>query len=286
MSTSSTELLSDSLVTPTLDIRPSRGWVNLGLAELWAHRELLYFLTWREIKIRYKQTALGVAWAVIQPLFSMLIFSIFFGRLGKIPSDGVPYPLFVFAGLVPWMFFSNALSNSSNSVVNSAHLITKIYFPRLALPVSSILSGAVDFGLSFLLLLCLMLYYGVTPTTHVFWLPLLFLLAAITALGVGLWLSALNVGFRDIKYAVPFLAQMWLFATPIAYPSSLLSDRWRALYGLNPMAGVVEGFRWSLLNTGSKPGVMVLISAAAAVFLLVSGAYYFRRMERTFADTV
>ncbi len=273
-------------VRPLLVIRPSRGWVRLGLGELWKHHELLYFLTWREIKIRYKQTALGVAWAVIQPLFTMLVFSIFFGRLGKMPSDGVPYPLFVFAGLVPWMFFSNALSNSSNSLVNSAHLITKIYFPRLALPISSILSGTVDFLVSLCLLIGLMVYYGHVSAAHIIWLPALFLLAAVTALGVGLWLSALNVAYRDIKYAIPFLAQMWLFATPIAYPSSLLAPKWRALYALNPMAGVVEGFRWSLLNTGSRPGNMVFISAVAALSLLVSGAFYFRRMERTFADIV
>jgi lipopolysaccharide transport system permease protein len=268
------------------DIEPSRGWVNLGLGELWKHRELLYFLTWREIKVRYKQTALGVGWAILQPLFAMLIFSLFFGRLGKLPSDGVPYPLFVFAGLVPWTFFSNAISASSNSLVNSAHLISKIYFPRLALPISSILSGLVDFALAFGLLLVIMAYYRVAPTVNVLWLLPLVLLAAVTALGVGLWLSALNVEFRDIKHTVPFLAQMWMFATPIAYPSSMLPARWRTIYGLNPMVGVVEGFRWALLGTGFRPGRIMLASALAAVCLLVSGAFYFRRMERTFADVV
>ena len=268
------------------DIEPSRGWVRLGLAELWKHRELLYFLTWREIKVRYKQTALGVGWAILQPLFAMLIFSLFFGRLGKLPSDGIPYPLFVFAGLVPWTFFSNALTSSSNSLVNSSHLISKIYFPRLALPLSSILSGLVDFGLAFCLLLVIMAYYRVAPSATSLWLPLLVLLAAVTSLGVGLWLSALNVEFRDIKHTLPFLTQMWMFGTPIAYPSSMLPAKWRILYGLNPMVGVVEGFRWALLGTGTRPEPMILVSSLAAVFLLVSGAYYFRRMERTFADVV
>jgi lipopolysaccharide transport system permease protein len=271
---------------PLLDIQPSQGRINLGIRELWKCRELLYFLTWREIKVRYKQTALGAAWAIIQPLFSMLIFSLFFGRLGRIPSDGVPYPLFVLAGLVPWMFFSNALSNSSNSLVNSAHLITKVYFPRLALPIASVLAGTVDFAISFLLLLVLMAHYGVFPAARALLLPLFFLLSIVTALGVGFWLSALNVEFRDIKYTVPFIVQMWLFATPIIYPSSLLPGRWWALYALNPMAGVVEGFRWALLGSGQQPKAMMFVSALVAVCLLFSGAYYFRRMERTFADIV
>jgi lipopolysaccharide transport system permease protein len=271
---------------PFFDIVPSRGWVNLGLGELWTHRELLFFLTWREIKVRYKQTALGVGWAVLQPLFAMLIFSLFFGRLGKLPSDGIPYPLFVFAGLVPWNFFSNALTSSSNSLVNSAHLISKIYFPRLALPLSSILSGLVDFALAFGLLLVIMAYYRVAPSWNVLWLPLLVLLAAVTALGVGLWLSALNVEFRDIKHTLPFLSQMWMFATPIAYPSSMLPAKWRTLYGLNPMVGVVEGFRWALLGTELRPGRIMMASAVASLCILISGAYYFRRMERTFADVV
>jgi lipopolysaccharide transport system permease protein len=268
------------------DIEPSRGWVNLGLPELWRHRELLFFLTWREIKVRYKQTALGVAWVILQPLFAMLIFSLFFGRLGKLPSDGIPYPLFVFAGLVPWLFFANALTNCSNSLVNNAHLLSKIYFPRLALPMSSILSGLVDFSLAFALLLVIMAYYRIAPTLNILWLPLLVLLAGVTALGVGLWLSALNVEFRDVKHTLPFLAQMWMFATPIAYPSSMVPAQWRTLYGLNPMVGVVEGFRWALLGSGEGPGRMLLASALAALCLLASGAFYFRRMERTFADVV
>jgi lipopolysaccharide transport system permease protein len=281
-----TEAPAPSQTFQRFDIEPAVGWANLGLRDLWKHRELLYFLTWRDIKVRYKQTALGVAWAVLQPLFAMLIFSLFFGRLGKLPSDGIPYPLFVFAGLVPWAFFANALSNTSNSLVNSAHLISKIYFPRLALPISSILSGLVDFALAFVLLLAIMAYYRVTPRLSALWLPSLVLLAAVTALGVGLWLSALNVEFRDIKHTLPFLSQMWMFATPIAYPSSLLPARWRAIYGLNPMVGVVEGFRWALLGSGTRPGPVLLVSSLAALCLLVSGAFYFRRMERTFADIV
>lgn len=269
-----------------LTIEPSRGWVRLNLGELWHYRELLYFLVWRELKVRYKQTALGAAWALIQPLFTMLIFSLFFGRLAKIPSDGIPYPLFVFAGLVPWTFFANALSNSSNSLVNSSHLITKIYFPRLALPLSSILAGFVDFLLAFLLLLCIMGYYRVGLQGNALFLPLLIALAAATALGVGLWLSALNVEFRDVKHTIPFLAQIWMFATPIAYPSTLLPEKWRVLYGLNPMVGVIEGFRWALLGVGTRPGPMIFASAVASLVLLSTGAYYFRRMERTFADVV
>ena len=269
-----------------IEIEPSQGWVDLKLGHLWEYRELLFFLVWREVKVRYKQTFLGVAWAVLQPLFTMLVFSLFFGRLAKMPSDGVPYPLFAFAGLVPWSFFSNALTQSSNSLVQSAHLITKIYFPRLALPIASILSGVVDFFLAFIVLLGMMAFYGVVPTANVMWLPLLVLLAGITALGIGLWLSALNVEFRDVKHTIPFLAQFWLFATPIAYPSSLLDEPWRTVYGLNPMVGVVEGFRWALLGAETRPGLMVAVSALAAVTMLITGAFYFRRMERTFADVV
>jgi lipopolysaccharide transport system permease protein len=267
-------------------IRPSRGWAPLRLSELWEYRELLYFLVWRDIKVRYKQTALGAAWAIIQPFFTMLVFTLFFGRLANIQSDGVPYALFSFAALVPWTFFANGLSQSADSLVGSANLIKKVYFPRLVVPLAAVLSGVVDFALAFLVLIAMMLYFGIVPTLNVIWLPLLLLLALITALGVGLWLSALNVEFRDVRYVVPFLIQFWLFATPIAYPSSLLSEPWRTLYGLNPMAGVVEGFRWALIGTNTAPGAMILVSALAAVAILVSGAYYFRRMEKTFADVV
>jgi len=270
----------------TLRIEPSRGWVSLKLRELWDYRELLYFLVWRDIKVRYKQTALGAAWAVIQPLFTMLVFSLFFGRLAKMPSDGIPYPVFSYAALVPWTFFAQGLTLASDSLVGSANLIRKVYFPRLVIPIGAVLAGVVDFSIAFAMMLLLMLKYGIVPTINVVWLPLLLLLSLVTSLGVGLWLSALNVKFRDVKYMVPFVTQFWMFATPIAYPSSLLSEPWRTLYGLNPMAGVVEGFRWALLGTRTAPGPMLLVSAAASAVVLVSGAFYFRRMEKTFADTV
>ena len=272
--------------TAVLRIVPSRGWVSLKLDELWAYRELVYFLTWRDIKVRYKQTALGAAWAIIQPFFTMVVFSIFLGRLAKVPSDGMPYPVFAFAALVPWGFFANGLTQSSDSLVGSANLLRKVYFPRLAIPLSSILSGVVDFTIAFAVLFGMMLYYGISPSARILWLPLFLLLALSTALGVGLWLSALNVQYRDVKYTVPFLVQVWMFATPVAYPSSLLSEPWRTVYGLNPMAGVVEGFRWALLGSSAAPGPMIAISSAAALVLLVSGAFYFRRMEKTFADVV
>ena len=271
---------------PVLRIEPSRGWVSLKLNEFWEYRELLYFLIWRDVKVRYKQTVLGAAWAVIQPFFTMAVFSLFFGRLAQVPSDGVPYPIFAYTGLVPWAFFSNGLTQASNKLVGSSGLITKIYFPRLVIPVAAVLSGIVDFFLAFLVLLGMMMYYGIFPTLNTLWLPLFLLLALITALGVGLWLSAMNVRFRDVQYVVPFLTQFWLFATPVAYPSSLLPEPWRTLYGLNPMVGVVEGFRWALLNTAAAPGPMIAVSAVISLALLVSGAFYFRRMEKTFADIV
>lgn len=267
-------------------IEPSRGWVNLKLAELWEYRELIYFLVWRDIKVRYKQTALGMAWAIIQPFFTMVVFSIFFGRLAKVASDGIPYPIFSYAALVPWTFFSHVLNSSSNSVVNSSNLVKKVYFPRLALPISNALSGVVDFAIAFVVLLGMMLYYDMTPTANVVWLPFFLLLALITSLGVGLWLSALNVQFRDVRYTLPFITQFWLFATPIAYPSSLLPEPWRTIYGLNPLVGVVEGFRWALLGAQTKPGLMIIASSLAALGLLISGIFYFKSMEKTFADIV
>lgn len=267
-------------------IVPSKGWASLDLTAVWDYRELLFFLTWREVKVRYKQTAIGAAWALLQPLLNMLIFSLFFGRLAKMPSEGVPYPIFSLAGLVPWTFFVNGLTQASNSLVGSANLITKVYFPRLAIPISSILSGLIDFAIGFVLLLVMMASYGIVPSLKLLWLPFLLVLAVITALGVGLWLSALNVEYRDVRYVVPFLTQFWMFATPIVYPSSLLHEPWRTVYGLNPMVGVVEGFRWALLDAGPAPGAMLGASTATAVVLLVTGLYYFRRMERTFADVV
>lgn len=274
-------------LTPEITrIRPSKGWVSLRLRELWEYRELLWFLVWRDVKVRYKQTALGAGWAILQPVATMVVFSLFFGRLAGIPSDGLPYPIFSFAALVPWTFFSQGLSQSANSLVGSQNLITKVYFPRLAIPIASVLAGLIDFALAFVVLLGMMLFYGIVPGPAVVALPALLLLALVTALGAGLWLSALNVQFRDVRYIVPFLTQLWLFVTPIAYPSSLLGEPWRTVYGLNPMAGVVEGFRWALLGTAQPPGSMLAASTLAALALLVSGAFYFRRMEKTFADIV
>lgn len=276
----------NQMLTPVIRIEPSTGWVSLKFKELWEYRELLYFLIWRDIKVRYKQTVLGAAWAIIQPFFTMVVFSLFFGRLAKIPSDGIPYPIFAYAALVPWTFFANGLNHASNSLVGSSNLIKKIYFPRLAIPIASVLSGIVDFILAFIMLIGMMIYFGFVPTTNVFWLPLLIILALITSLGVSLWLSAMNVQFRDVRYITTFLTQLWLFATPIAYPSSLLSEPWRTIYGINPMVGVVEGFRWALLGTDTAPGAIIVVSSIVALALLISGALYFRRMEKTFADVV
>ena len=277
---------------PVTVIRPSRGWVSLQLDEVWKYRELLYFFIWRDIKVRYKQTILGAAWAIIVPFMNMVVFSLFFGKLANIPSDGIPYPLWSFAALVPWQFFTSGISTSSSSLVTSSNMIKKIYFPRLILPITAALSGIVDFVLAFLVLILMIVGYDVLNvegfslnlTSNVLWLPLFLLLAIVTAMGVGLWLSAMNVQFRDVRYVVPFLTQLWLFATPITYPSSLIPEPWRVLYGLNPMAGVVEGFRWALLNTDSTPGPILVASVVASIILLISGAYYFRRMEKTFAD--
>jgi len=271
---------------PLVEIRPTSGWVSLRLRDIVEYRELLYCLVWRDIKVRYKQTALGAAWAVIQPFFTMLVFSIFFGRLAKVPSDGVPYPVFAYAALVPWTFFATGLTNSANSLVSSANLITKVYFPRLIVPVATVLAGAVDFVVAFAVLLLLLWFYGIAVPAQVLFLPAFFLLAFVATTGVGIWLAALNVEFRDVRYVVPFLTQFWLFATPVAYPSSLLSDQWRTVYALNPMVGVVEGFRWALLGSGPAPGPVVVVSALASVALLVGGAFYFRRVEKTFADRV
>jgi lipopolysaccharide transport system permease protein len=269
-----------------IHIRPSRGWVSLHLRDLWAYRELLYFLTWRDIKVRYKQTVMGAAWAIIQPFFTMVVFSLFFGRLAQMPSEGIPYPIFSYAALVPWTFFANGVSQSSNSLVGSSQLITKVYFPRLSIPIATVFSGVIDFVLAFVVLLGMMLFYHILPTIHALWLPLFLLLALVTALGTGLWLSALNVEYRDVRYVVPFLTQLWMFATPIVYPSSMVPERWQTLYGLNPMVGVVEGFRWALLGTDPPSGPMLVASSLVAALLMISGAFYFRRMEKTFADVV
>jgi len=271
---------------PHLRIEPSQGFVPLKIKDLWEYRELLYFLVWRDIKVRYKQTALGVLWAIIQPVMTMVVFSVFFGNLAKLSSDGIPYPIFSFAALVPWTLFSNGLSQATNSLVASSNLIKKVYFPRLIIPIATVLAGVIDFLLAFGVLLILMIYYGITPTINILWLPVFLLLTIIASLAVSLWLSALNVEYRDIKYVIPFLTQIWLFATPIAYSSTLLNEPWRTIYGFNPMVGVVEGFRWALLGTNTQPGMMAVASAGAALLLLLSGAFYFRRMEKTFADTI
>lgn len=281
------ELATQPPVSPYhLHIAPSQGWVSLRLMDLWEYRELVYFFIWRDVKVRYKQTALGATWAIIQPVFTMLIFSLFFGRLAKVPSDGIPYPLFAYAALVPWTFFANGLAQSADSLVGSGNLIKKIYFPRLAIPLSTVTAGLVDFSISFFVLLILMVFYHMRPTVHLVWLPLLILLALSTALGAGLWLSALNVRFRDVKYALPFITQFWMFATPIAYPSSLLHGVWKQVYAINPMVGVIEGFRWALLGAKTAPGPMLVPSSVASLALLVGGAFYFRRMEKSFADIV
>jgi len=271
----------------TTHIKATSGWVGLQLGELWQYRELIYFFIWRDIKVRYKQTVLGAAWAILQPLITMVIFTLFFGKLAKMPSDGVPYPIFSYAALVPWTFFSNGVSKASNSLVGGSGMLKKIYFPRMALPIAAVTGGLVDFALAFIMMLLLMVGFGITPTLNVVWLPLLLILAWATALGVSLWLTSLNVLFRDVRYVVPFIIQAWLFATPVVYPASLIENPlWRTVYALNPMVGVVEGFRWALLGTDTAPGPLVLVSAIVAVVLVVSGAFYFRRMERTFADVV
>ena len=266
-------------------IEPSRGWVSLKLRDIWMYRELVYFLAWRDIKVRYKQAALGGAWAILQPVFMMVVFSLFFGRLAKISSDGFPYPIFSYSALLPWTYFSLTLAQSSQSLVSGSRMITRVYFPRLVMPVSTSLAGLVDFVLSFSVLIGLMLYFRIEPTVAMAMLPCFLVLAAMTALGASLWLSALNVHYRDVRFMVPFLTQLWLFATPVAYPSSLLGEPWRTIYGLNPMVGVVEGFRWALLGN-TPPGPMLWASVLVAILFLISGAFYFRRMERTFADIV
>jgi lipopolysaccharide transport system permease protein len=251
---------------------------------VWEYRELLYFLCWRTIRVRYKQTVLGGAWAILQPLVTMVVFSVIFGRLVGVPSDGLPYPIFAYAGLLPWQLFAQSLTESSNSLVNNERLITKVYFPRLVIPGATVLISLLDFAVAGMVLAGMMAYYRIVPAPGGWVLPFLVLQAVCAALGIGLWLSALNVRYRDIRHVIPFLAQCWLFATPIAYPSSLVPPRWRMLLGLNPMTGVVEGFRWALLGTQTEVGSLLMLSALISIGILVSGAVYFRRMERTFAD--
>lgn len=263
-----------------------RSGLSLRLGDLWEYSDLLYFLVWRDIKVRYKQTALGALWAILQPVLATLVFSIFFGRLAKMPSNGIPYPIFAYTAMVPWQLFAYSLSESANSLVNNQNLIRKVYFPRLLIPIAAVLAGLVDFGISFVLLIIMMLFFGIVPTLAIIALPLLLLLAVASALAVGIWLSALNVQYRDVRYTIPFLTQLWLFATPVVYPSTLVPQQWRLLYGLNPMAGVVEGFRWALLGSKGGLGPMIWVSSVVVLLLLTGGIFYFRRMESAFADIV
>ncbi len=271
----------------TVYIKPTTGLAALNLKDLWQFRELVLFMIWRDIKVRYKQTLLGAAWAVIQPVMTMLVFNFLFGSVAKVPTDGIPYPIFSFTALLPWGLFTTALNAASRSLTSNHNMITKTYFPRLVLPIASVLGGLVDFAIAFVILIGMMFYYNVTPGWNALWaLPVFLLLSIITALGVALWLSAINVQYRDVGYALPFITQFWLFITPVAYSSKVISDKWQLVYSLNPMAGVVNGFRWSLLNSGNSPDLSVAVSAGIALLVLVTGLIYFRNMERTFADTI
>ena len=278
--------LPSSTNVPVLRIVPPRGWVDIDFKEVWSARELLYFFVWRDIKIRYKQTAIGAAWAVLQPFMTMLVFSLFFGTLAKIPSHGLPYPIFYYSALLPWMYFAGALQNATNVIVEQQRVITKVYFPRLVLPLSAVVGGLLDFAIAFLVFLAMMIYYRITPGPAILLFPCFLLLAVLTALGVGLWLSALNAIYRDVRYVLPFLVQFWLFASPVAYPSSLVPERWRWLYGLNPMAGVIEAFRWSLTGREQPPTLLLGASTLVTFIILFGGVTYFQRMEGTIADVV
>ncbi len=271
--------------TPTIVIKPLRGWIPINLGELWAYRELLYFLTWRDIKVRYKQTILGFAWAILQPFMMMVVFSLFFGNLLKVPSEGIPYPLFNYAAILPWTLFAQGITRSSESLVANVNMVQKVYFPRLIMPLGSVLAPVVDFAIAFIILIGMMFYFGYPPTLSILWLPVFIILVLITALGVGLWLSVINVKYRDVRYAVPFLTQLWLFASPVVYASSLLPQKFQAIYGLNPMAGVIEGFRWALLGT-DPPGSLIAISVTIVLVILISGVFYFRKSEKNFADVI
>ena len=271
---------------PRTVIQPPRGWFDLDFAEMWAYRELLYFFVWRDIKVRYKQTVIGAGWAILQPFATMVVFSLFFGKLAKLPPAGIPYPIFFYCALLPWMYFAGALSSATGTVVENQRLITKVYFPRILMPLAAVISGLVDFAIAFVLLIAMTIYYGIAPTPAALLVPVFLALAVLTALAAGLWLSALNAIYRDVRYVMPFLVQFWMFASPVAYPSSLVPERWRWLYGLNPMAGVIEGFRWAVTGVGEPPGAMIYVSAAMVVVMLAGGLLYFRKMEGTVADVV
>jgi lipopolysaccharide transport system permease protein len=283
---SSTALPLRSGASATIRIEPPRGLFELRLREVWAYRELLYFFVWRDVKIRYKQTVIGVLWVVLQPVLTMLVFTLFFGRLAKLPSQGLPYPVFYFAALVPWTYFAYALQMTTNVVVDNQRLITKVYFPRLILPISSALSGLVDFAIGFVVLAIFTVAYGIRPSLAALWLPVLLILAVFTALGVGLWLSALNALYRDVRYVVPFLVQFWMFASPVVYPSSLVPEKWQWLYGLNPMAGVIDGFRWAITGQGQAPSLILLASSAVVALVVLGGLFFFNRMEGEVTDRV
>ncbi len=271
---------------PAITIRPPKGLASLDLRSLWEYRDLLFLFVWRDIKVRYKQTIVGTSWAVIQPFIAMVVLSLFFGKLAKVPSEGVPYPIFAYSALVPWTYLVNVLTQSSNSVVSNRAVITRVYFPRLVIPMTTVMTGLLDFAIAFAMLLGMMFYYGITPSAAILTLPFFLLLGITTALGIGLWLAALNVWYRDIGFTLPFLTQIGFFVTPIAYPTSLVPERYQVIYGLNPMAGVIEGFRWALLSKTDPPGVMILVSALVAAALLIGGLYFFRHKEDSFADVV
>ncbi len=272
--------------TPKVIIQPSRGWSPLFLRSIWEYRDLLYFLAWRDIKVRYKQTFLGILWAVLQPVFMTLAFFVFFGRLASVPSEGIPYPIFAFCGILPWQLFAFALAESSNSLVANERLVTKVYFPRLIIPLASVLAGLVDFFFGFLVLLAMMFFWGITPPASAWTLPFFIFLVLAVALGVGLWFAALNVQYRDVRYTIPFIIQFWLFLSPVVYPTSLVPEPWRVLYGVNPMVGVIEGLRWALLGRGGGLGLELATSIVTMLVLLLGGLYYFRRVERSFADVI
>lgn len=267
-------------------IEPTHGWRALNLGELWRYRELVYFLALRDIKVRYRQTAIGIAWAILQPVLAMVIFSVLFGTLARMPSEAVPYPLFAFAGLVPWTYFANAASSASGSLVANSNLVSKVYFPRLVIPIAGVAAGLIDLAIGLVLLVVLLAVFGLPAGATLLLVPMFIVVTTLTALSISIWLAALDVQYRDVRYAIPFLIQMWMFATPVAYSASLVPERVRALYGLNPMAGVVEGFRWALLGRGDPPGAMMAVSMTVVIVVLVTGLFYFRRMERTFADVI
>lgn len=272
--------------TPTIFIRPSTGWTALNLRDLWVYRELIFFMIWRDLKVRYKQTLLGATWAIIQPVMTMLVFNFLFTKVAKVPTEGIPYPIFSFTALLPWGLFTTALNTASRSLTANTNMVSKIYFPRLVLPIASVLAGLVDFAIAFVLLIGMMIYYKITPTVAVWTLPLFMLLAIITALGVALWLSAINVKYRDVNYALPFLTNFWLFITPVAYSANVISQKWQLVYSLNPMAGVVNGFRWALLGAETVLGPALAVSIGISLIVLIGGLFYFRNMERTFADLI